>query len=131
MLERLIVSFVIILISTGAVVTFRHLHVRRVGRITVDDEMDVDDWPTLLYFRSDSCAPCVTQNYYLQDLASQYENRLAIRKIDADIDRDVASKYGIFTLPTTLFVDQGGEVKYINYGLTPTNRLAQQLENLV
>ena len=130
MIERAILSIILILLAAAVYLTVRYLHIRRASRASISGSSE-GDRPVLLYFRSDSCAPCVTQNYYLQDLASQYENRLAIRKIDADIDRDVASRYGIFTLPTTLFVDQGGEVKYINYGLTPTNRLAQQLESLV
>jgi thioredoxin 1 len=130
MIERVVLSIFLILLAAAVYLTVRTLHKRRASRASISGS-NKDDRPVLLYFRSDSCAPCVTQNHYLQDLASQYENRFAIRKIDADIDRDAANQYGIFTLPTTLVVDQGGEVKYINYGLTRTNKLAQQLESLV
>ncbi len=130
MIERVVLSIFLILLAAAVYLTVRTLHMRRASRASISGS-NKDEGPVLLYFRSDSCAPCVTQNHYLQDLASQYENRFAIRKIDADIDRDAANRYGIFTLPTTLVVDQGGEIKYINYGLTRTNRLAQQLESLV
>jgi len=130
MIERTALSITVILLVALLYLAVRTFHLRRASGAPLSAAGEGDK-PTLLYFRSDSCAPCVTQNYYLQDLANQYENRIAIRKIDADIDREAASQYGIFTLPTTLFVDPGGEVKYINYGLTRTNRLAQQLESLV
>jgi thiol-disulfide isomerase/thioredoxin len=130
MIERAILSIALILLFALLYVAIRHWHLRRASGALLSTASEGDKL-TLLYFRSDSCAPCVTQNYYLQDLKNQYENRIAIRKIDADVEREVADQYGIFTLPTTLFVDPGGEVKYINYGLTRTNRLAQQLENLV
>jgi len=131
MFERLIVSFAIILISTGALVTFRHLHVRRVGRVAIDEGAAVDDRPTLLYFRSDSCGPCYTQSHYLRALESEFDGQLSIQKIDADRERDKANHYGVFTLPTTLIVDRRGDVRHINYGLTATAKLAQQLEKVI
>ena len=86
--------------------------------------------PTLLYFRSDSCAPCVTQASYLQALEQQIGGQVSIQKIDADMEPNVASLFGIFTLPTTLIIDKGGEVRHINYGLTAATKLAQQLESI-
>lgn len=124
MLERLVVSLSIILISTGALIAFRHLHVRRMGR-TVSN-----DGPTVMYFRSDSCGPCLSQSHYLQVLESKFDGQLNIQKIDADKERDKANHYGIFTLPTTLVVDRRGDVRHINYGLTAADKLAQQLEKV-
>lgn len=129
MIERIVLSIILITLATAAYLAVRYWHLRRANGASLSTTSQ-EGRPVLLYFRSDSCAPCITQNYYLQDLANQYQNRFAIRKIDADIDREEANRYGIFTLPTTLVVDQGGQVKYANYGLTRTNRLAQQLESL-
>jgi thioredoxin 1 len=130
MLERLVVSLVIIFISTGALFTVRRLHARRVGRIVTVGKVAVTGRPTLLYFRSDSCGPCYAQSRYLQALENKFDGRLNIQRIDADKERDKADHYGIFTLPTTLIVDPRGEVRHINYGLTATNKLAQQLEKV-
>jgi thioredoxin-like negative regulator of GroEL len=66
----------------------------------------------------------------LQALERNYEGRVTIQKVDADLEPDLASKYGIFTLPTTLIVDRSGEVRHINYGLTATKNLARQLEKV-
>lgn len=130
MLERIVLSLLLTLLLFLTYVALRTWHMRRVSKLTMGSSVEVDR-PTLLYFRSDYCAPCQTQAHYLQDLARQYSDRLVIKKIDADVDIDTANRFGIFTLPTTLFVDPNGEVKYINYGLTAKEKLVRQLENIV
>ncbi len=83
-----------------------------------------------MYFRSESCAPCKTQSHFLQDLEQSFGSRLAIQRIDADEDPELAGKFGVFTLPTTLVLDGTGQVQYINYGLTNTKKLARQMEKV-
>jgi thiol-disulfide isomerase/thioredoxin len=127
MLLRLIITLAIILIGGGALLALRSWHISQTNRGAAYD-LPSTGLPALLYFRSDDCGPCVTQSRYLQALEGQFGKRLTIHKIDADRDRRTAEKYGVFTLPTTLIVDPGGQVKHINYGLTATSKLARQLE---
>jgi thiol-disulfide isomerase/thioredoxin len=63
---------------------------------------------TTLYFRSDYCAPWVTQARFLQELQAEFGGRVAIEKIDVEIESQKARSYGVFTLPTTLIVDRTG-----------------------
>lgn len=129
MIERLLLTILVALIGMAMFSTLRILHMRRANKTSATAPAQVEK-PTLLYFRSDSCAPCVTQSHYLSALESEYGSRVTIQKIDADVDIDLTSRYGIFTLPTTLIVDRRGEVRHINYGLTATTKLAQQLEKI-
>jgi thiol-disulfide isomerase/thioredoxin len=129
MFERLLLTMIVALLGMVAFTTIRYWHMRRASKATATDLTPVDR-PTLLYFRSDSCAPCVTQAHYLQALEGRYGSRVTIHKVDADLEPELASRYGIFTLPTTLIVDRSGEVRHINYGLTATKKLAQQLEKV-
>jgi thiol-disulfide isomerase/thioredoxin len=129
MIERLILTTILALLGLAAFTTVRYWHMRRASKVNQTNPAPVDQ-PTLLYFRSDSCAPCVTQAHYLQALERNYEGQVTIQKVDADLEPDLASKYGIFTLPTTLIVDRSGEVRHINYGLTATKNLARQLEKV-
>jgi hypothetical protein len=57
----------------------------------------------------------------------QFGDRIAIERIDADVDRERAEKFGIFTLPTTLVIDAAGKVRHANYGLAEPVKLAAQL----
>jgi hypothetical protein len=50
-----------------------------------------------------------------------------IEKVDVDRDKDRAAAYNVMTLPTTVVMDESGEVKNINYGVVPPSRLKGQL----
>lgn len=130
MLERLLVTTFFILISGAAILILRYWHMRRVSQAARPALTRIER-PTLLYFRSEHCAPCVTQAYYLQSVERRFDERLDIKKIDVDVEREMASRYGVFTLPTTLIVDESGDVKHINYGLTAATKLTRQLENIL
>jgi thioredoxin-like negative regulator of GroEL len=70
------------------------------------------------------------QARYLEQLGQAWVGRLSIQKVDADTEPEEAARYGVFTLPTTILVDEAGVVRQINYGLTHTSRLSQQVANL-
>jgi thiol-disulfide isomerase/thioredoxin len=128
-LQRLLISLAIVGLSAGGLAAVRHLHRRRVNR-SMNLLSAVAGLPTILYFRSDACAPCVTQSHYLQLLEKESRGQLAVRRVDVEADYELAAHYGVFTLPTTLVLDGRGEVRHINYGLTVAAKLAQQLESV-
>jgi thiol-disulfide isomerase/thioredoxin len=86
--------------------------------------------PTLLYFGSDSCGPCVAQARYLEEVQVDFAKRVKIEKIDAIAEREKAAKYGIFKVPATLIIDRQGRVRHINYGLADARKLAHQLHSV-
>jgi thiol-disulfide isomerase/thioredoxin len=125
MLERVTIVILLTLVGTAVYYAYQHQHKRRL-------KIDLaDDRPTLLYFRNDACSPCMTQAHYLENLEKKFKDKFALQKIDTELEPEKATKYGVFTLPTTLVIDRQGEVKYINYGLTNTFRLSQQLERII
>ena len=126
MIERLIITTLLIFIGTGAYATFKRRHVRVLG----DLETAVSQSPTILYFASDSCAACPSQARYLERLLTLWREDLVVEKIDTEAEPETAVKYGVFTLPTTILIDQQGDVREINYGLTHTEKLTQQVASL-
>lgn len=126
MIERMIITTLIIFIGIGAFTLFKQRHVQLLSRM----KTAVSHTPTILYFASDSCAACPSQLRYLEQLVSLWQEGLIVQKVDAEVERETAVKYGIFTLPTTILIDQQGNVREINYGLTHTQKLAQQIASL-
>ena len=126
MIERVLITTLLILLGTTAYATFKRGHVRVLG----DLETAVTATPTILYFASESCAACPSQARYLDQLVSLWQDRLTIQKIDTEVEPETAAKYGVFTLPTTILIDQQGDVREINYGLTHTHKLTQQVASL-
>jgi thioredoxin-like negative regulator of GroEL len=129
MWDRLLLSGFLIACGMGVFMALRGWHMRRAS--AADRATTVRGQPALLYFRSDNCAPCAAQWRYVQQIQAQFDGQVAVEKIDADADHERASRYGVFTLPTTLVIDHAGTVRHINYGLTDARKLAQQLETLV
>ena len=125
MLERIVFALILVAIGLTGYWLFKYQHMRRLNIDLAPDR------PTLLYFRNDNCSPCMTQAHYLEILEKQFQDRFALQKIDTALEPEKAAKYGVFTLPTTLVIDQQGDVKFINYGLTNTFRLSQQLERII
>lgn len=126
MLERLLITVTLALVGVSVFVLFRLYHLRRASQATV-----ALGKPAILYFRSDACAPCVTQGRFLRQLQAELGERIVIEKVDADVEPATAERYGVFTLPTTLIVDPAGTVRQVNYGLADTRKLAGQLRSLV
>lgn len=87
--------------------------------------------PTLLYFSSGSCAPCVAQGRYLSQLENRFRQAVAFRRIETDREQELAAQFGVFTVPTILILDPAGVVRHANYGLTDPQRLANQLEKIL
>lgn len=125
-LERAVISLALLALLAIAYMGLRRWHVRRIGR-----RSGYGYRPALLYFRSDHCAPCVTQSRLLQQLPEQVTKQITIERIDAERERDTADSFGIFTLPTILLLDRQGSVRHVNYGLTDAGKLARQLESVL
>ena len=87
--------------------------------------------PSLLYFSGEHCVPCVTQAHFLRQLPEQVTRQVRIEQIDVEQERELAAKYGVFTLPTTMLLDRQGSVRHVNYGLTDARKLASQLESVL
>jgi thioredoxin 1 len=130
MVERLLLSLAIALLGAALLLALRRLHQRRASR-QLAGTASADRRPAILYFRSDHCAPCVAQSHHLRQLEQELDGRLAIREIDAERESDLAARYGVVTLPTTLVADGRGKVKHVNYGLVASSALARQLENVL
>ena len=129
MLDRILLSLALIALLFVAyrLVQRRHLVRLRAARLQVGQSPQ----PSLLYFCSDHCAPCVTQEQFLRQLPDQVTRQVRIEQIDAEKESETAARYGIFTLPTTMLVDRQGSVRHVNYGLTDARKLASQLESVL
>ncbi len=79
--------------------------------------------PYILYFTGDNCTVCRTH----QEPALAKLDGVRVDKVDAIADRELADRFHVYTLPTTVVMSADGHALHINYGYAPANKLDRQL----
>jgi thiol:disulfide interchange protein len=86
--------------------------------------------PVMIDFYADWCGWCKrldTDTYAHADVVSKAGDFIAL-KIDADVRRDISSRYRIAGLPTILFIDQNGSEIHRVVGYRRPNQFVQEME---
>ena len=73
------------------------------------DVLEVKDLPILVDFWAPWCGPCQMQGPILDELSGEIEGKAKVFKVNVDENTDLASQYGIMSIPA-LKVFKNGEV---------------------
>ncbi len=65
--------------------------------------------PAIIDFYADWCGPCKMVAPVLEELAKEYEGKIVIYKVDTEKEYELASVFGIQSIPTFLFINADGK----------------------
>ena len=85
------------------------------------------DVPVLVDFWAEWCGPCKAIGPSVEQLATEYAGKARVFKLDVDQDSDIASNYGVMSIPA-LLVFKGGKVVDQMVGAAPKATIAQLIE---
>ncbi len=60
--------------------------------------------PTIIDFWAEWCGPCKMISPVLDEIATEYDGKLNVYKVNVDEEVDVASAFGIQSIPSLLFI---------------------------
>lgn len=97
---------------------------------TFDTEVLGSDVPVLVDFWAEWCGPCRMIGPALEELATEFEGKVKIAKVNVDENPSLPAKYGVRGIPA-LFMFKDGEVVSNRTGAAPKASLKGWIEETV
>ncbi|MDA8096798.1 MAG: thioredoxin [Desulforudis sp.] len=95
-----------------------------------EQEVLKSEQPVLVDFWAAWCGPCRSMAPVIDQLATDFQGKAKVGKLNVDENQSLATKYGIKGIPTLLFF-KAGEVVDQEVGYTPKDVIEGKLSKIM
>ena len=88
------------------------------------------DLPCIIDFYADWCAPCRMVAPILEEISEEYANMINVYKINTEKEQELASVFGIRSIPSILFVPKDGKPQ-MAAGALPKDNLENAIREVL
>ncbi|OFX33590.1 MAG: thioredoxin [Bacteroidetes bacterium GWA2_32_17] len=88
------------------------------------------DKPCVIDFYADWCSPCKMVAPILEELGKEYEGKMNIYKVDTEDQQEIASVFGIRSIPSILFIPKEGQPQ-MSAGAMPKESFVKAFDEIL
>ncbi len=128
-------SLMITLISEEIKAKPEHLTLETFKEKVFDFENETEwnykgEMPAIIDFYADWCGPCKQIAPIMEELAIEYDGKVKIYKVDTEDQKQLASIFGIRSIPSILFIPVG-EQPQMSTGALPKAEFVKMIKNIL